>query len=936
MGAISKSFASADRVDFRAVSSAALGALDIIVPRLLPDGHSEGNEWVARNPTRHDGRPGSFKVNLATGVWSDFATGDKGGDIIDLVAYLERKSKVEAAREIGEMLNVKPVAGSTSLTGNVREMRPTKAASVAASPEEAATPPQTFPARTPPDKDGKPRFIPAGDEGPRIRDGEKRRHVYHQGGVPARIKIMTRDGDAFNVYRVSDDGKSGWQYRKPEGFMSVPYFAGEDPFKASVLFWTEGEKDVESVAKRGGAAFTFGGVGDGLPAGCERYLVGKQVVILADNDAEGRRHAEQKASTAAQVAAEVRVVHFSELPNKADVSDWFEAGHSFADLQERVQATEVWQEAPPISPEQLDGAEQQIMTRAERKLSLPHGYSFSDRGLMWSNPDDLDKPAILIAGHFDVVAETRDGDGANWGVLLHWKDHDGRDHQFALPRATLAGDGSEARRILMDGGFFIAPSQTARGLFNSFLLQVKSSNRARATQRVGWHGNSFVMPDGCFGVDERDTLLLQSATAQEHSFRQAGTLQSWQQNVGRYAVGNSRLVLAISAAFAGPLIGPCAAEGGGVHFKGASSTGKSTALHVAGSVWGGGDANGYVRSWRATANGLEGVSLGHSDTMLCLDELSQLAAKDAGEAAYMLANGSGKSRSSRDGSARKAAKWRLLFLSSGEIGLADKVAEDGRGRRLAAGQQIRIVDVPADAGAGMGMFEELHGLESPEALARHLRAATQQHYGVASRQYLTKIVPEIDKLKKVALDVVKAFCQAHVPAGADGQVERVAQRFGLIAAGGEIAWLYDIAPWERGDAVEAAAQCFKQWLSVRGGHDAAETRDGIEQVRSFLHADGMARFIPAWEEVQSRTPIRDVAGYREQVGDGWDFFVTPSAWKEVCAGLDPRRTAAVLKQRGYIDSGDGGHIAKTVRVPDHGKMRLYHIRSTFLEDANEA
>jgi uncharacterized protein (DUF927 family) len=630
------------------------------------------------------------------------------------------------------------------------------------------------------------------------------------------------------------------------------------------------------------------------------------------------------------------VIHFPELANKQDVSDWFALGHSFEDLIRRAESVETWESAPPSAPE-TDVGEQQVVPRPEGKLSLPLGYSFSNRGLMYQNPDDLDKPALLIAGHCDVLAETRDTDGASWGVLLHWKDHDGRDHQFALPRSTLAGDGSEARRILMDGGLYIAPSQTARGLFNSFLLQVRSPNRARATQRVGWHGNSFVMPDDCFGVDKRDMLLLQSATAHEHSFRQSGTLQSWQQNVGRYAAGNSRLVLAISAAFAGPLIGPCSAEGGGVHFKGASSTGKSTALHVAGSVWGGGDANGYVRSWRATANGLEGVSLGHSDTLLCLDELSQLAAKDAGEAAYMLANGSGKSRSSRDGSARKAAKWRLLFLSSGEIGLADKVAEDGRGRRLAAGQQIRIVDVPADAGAGMGMFEELHGLEFPEALARHLRAATQEHYGVASREYLAAIVPEIDKIRKLVLDVVKAFCESHVPAGADGQVERVAQRFGLIAAGGEIAWLYGIAPWERGDAVEAAARCFKQWLSVRGGHDAAETRDGIEQVRSFLLANGMARFIPAWEDPAPRvTNIRDVAGFREQMGDGWDFYVTTTAWKEVCAGLDPRRTAGMLKQKGYIDGGEGAHIAKTVRVPDHGKMRLYHIRSTFLEDANEA
>ena len=471
MGAINQSFARADRVDFRAVSFAALGALDIIVPRLLPDGYSEGNEWVARNPTRNDGRPGSFKVNLTTGVWSDFATGDKGGDIIDLVAYLERKSKVEAAREIGAMLNVKPASGSDSLTGNVRDARPKKSTSTAAAPEEASTQPPAFPVRTPPDKDGKPRFISAGDEGPRVRDGEKRRHVYRQGGVPVRIKVITND-NAFNVFRVTNyDGETGWQYRKPEGFRSVPYFSGNDPFASSsaLLFWPEGEKDVESVVKRGGAAFTFGGTGDGLPPGCEQYLVGRMVVILADNDAEGRRHAEEKASLAATVAENVRVIHFPELANKQDVSDWFALGNSFEELIKRVEAVNMWESAASSGPD-LNAEEQQVFERADRKKSLPLGYSFSDRGLMYQNPDDLDKPALLIAGHCDVLAETRDTDGASWGVLLHWKDHDGRDHQFALPRSTLAGDGSEARRILMDGGFYIAPSQTARGLFNSFLL----------------------------------------------------------------------------------------------------------------------------------------------------------------------------------------------------------------------------------------------------------------------------------------------------------------------------------------------------------------------------------------------------------------------------------------------------------------------------------
>ncbi|WP_456620626.1 MULTISPECIES: DUF927 domain-containing protein [unclassified Bradyrhizobium] len=943
MGAINNAFARPERVDFSAVSSAALSALEVIVPKLLPGGYRSAGEWVSRNPTRADGRPGSFKVNMKTGVWSDFATGDKGGDAIDLVAYLEGKSKLDAARDLQSLLNVKPAEGSSTLTGNMRSA-PSKTDKVAAEPRDARTAPPSFPPRTQPDQDGKPRFVVAGDEGPRVRDDEKRRHSYCRGGVPVRLKILRKDGNAFNVFRVTDtDGRTGWQYRKPEGFENVPYFVGADPFSGDApLLWPEGEKDVDTLAKASFSAFTFGGTGDGLPMGCAEYVRGRHLVILADNDEAGRKHAEEKAALAHGVAASVRILHFPDTPKGGDVSDWL-AGKTSADLAALIEAAPYWKVEEPAPEERPSAAEcgaseepheEHIAGRAEQKKQLPIGYSFSDRGLMWQNPDDLDKPAILIAGHFDIVAETRDGDGSNWGVLLRWKDHDDREHQFALPRATLAGDGSEARRALMEGGFFIAPSQTARGLFNSFLLQVRSPNRARATQRVGWHSNSFVLPDDCFANDKRDQLLLQSVTAHEHSFRQGGTLESWQQNVARYASGNSRLVLAISAAFAGPLVGPCSSEGGGLHFKGASSTGKSTALHVAGSVWGGGDANGFVRSWRATANGLEGVALSHSDTLLCLDELSQLAAKDAGEAAYMLANGSGKSRSTRDGSARRAAKWRVLFLSSGEIGLADKVAEDGRGKRIAAGQQVRIVDIAADAGAGMGMFENLHGFETAEALARHLRTATQQHYGVAVRHYLGSIVPAIEDLRRQIAPIMAAFSSQFVPRGADGQIERVAQRFALVAVGGELAQQRGIVPWKPGEAIAAAGRCFNDWLAARGGHDAAEVHDGLEQVRSFLLANGMARFIPAWEEERdTRIHPRDVAGYRQKVGDGWDYFVTTTAWKEeICRGLDARRLAATMATKGYMDAPDPARRAKHVRVPGHGQLRLYHIVSQLLED----
>jgi hypothetical protein len=95
-----------DRIDFARVNAAGLAALQDLLARWLPNGRREGVEWVATNPTRTDRRPGSFKVNMRTGKWADFATGDRGGDVVSLAAYLHGLSQGEAARKLATMLGL--------------------------------------------------------------------------------------------------------------------------------------------------------------------------------------------------------------------------------------------------------------------------------------------------------------------------------------------------------------------------------------------------------------------------------------------------------------------------------------------------------------------------------------------------------------------------------------------------------------------------------------------------------------------------------------------------------------------------------------------------------------------------------------------------------------------------------------------------------------
>jgi hypothetical protein len=93
-------------LDFDAINRAALAALPAILARLVPGGKTIAGEYTARNPVRADRSPGSFKINMRSGRWADFATGDKGGDPVSLVAYLEGVTQGEAARLLAGMLGM--------------------------------------------------------------------------------------------------------------------------------------------------------------------------------------------------------------------------------------------------------------------------------------------------------------------------------------------------------------------------------------------------------------------------------------------------------------------------------------------------------------------------------------------------------------------------------------------------------------------------------------------------------------------------------------------------------------------------------------------------------------------------------------------------------------------------------------------------------------
>ncbi len=217
------------------------------------------------------------------------------------------------------------------------------------------------------------------------------------------------------------------------------------------------------------------------------------------------------------------------------------------------------------------------------------------------------------------------------------------------------------------------------------------------------------------------------------------------------------MVFSLCVACVGPLLRLVDGEGGVSHFSGPSSIGKSTTLAVAGSFWGGGGLHGFRDTWRATDNALEGKAMAHSDALICLDELGQADAHAAQKATYMLAQGTGKARMAKTGDAQAISEWRINGLSSGEIGMADKLAEGRSKFTLKDGQEARFVEIPADAGADLGLFDTLGDFPSAAALADHLREAVAECYGAPGRVFLGAVAGDRVKIAGQARESVRVF-----------------------------------------------------------------------------------------------------------------------------------------------------------------------------------
>ena len=545
---------------------------------------------------------------------------------------------------------------------------------------------------------------------------------------------------------------------------------------------------------------------------------------------------------------------------------------------------------------------------------------------------------VRICAPLKVVAETRDFRGENWGVLLEWKDFDGIVHQWSVPRDLLVRPGTTVVEQLVAGGLRVEPGKASA--VKKFIDSQHPAKKIRSVATTGWHtvrvndqdGKVFVLPNRTIGSTGDESVVLQTKAYSPSTITVSGTLESWQREVAALAVGNSRIVLSLSGAFAAPLLGPLGKESGGLHFNAVSSSGKTTTLHVASSVWG-----LPVERWRTTDNALETTAERHNDLLLCLDELSQLDPRKVVDTMYMIANGVGKQRSDTSGNIQPQKEWQTFFESTGELSPSDQA--EIAGRNTTGGVEVRVIDLDADAGAGMGIFEYIHGANSPAAFADQLKRLSGLHCGTAGPAFVEYVVNNEEQVRRDVEKYRDEFFKKYVPAlHSSGEIPRVADRFALIGAAGEVATKAGITGWKPGEAMEAAGKCFQAWLGRRSVR-SSDMDKAVEQVRNAIQTYAESRFHELDEDRKFAKPgvnILNPLGYREHVDDETHFLVIPGAFqKELCKGYDFRKVAKELRERGLLVIGKtAGRYTMQHRIPGPGQAWFYVIRERILLDGD--
>jgi hypothetical protein len=407
----------------------------------------------------------------------------------------------------------------------------------------------------------------------------------------------------------------------------------------------------------------------------------------------------------------------------------------------------------------------------------------------------------------------------------------------------------------------------------------------RVATKSGWSGGVFVLPNGvCIPrTDDLETCLPLEIRRYGDEFGCLGTLEGWDR-IPELAKGNSRFMLAVALAFAGPVVELLQLESPPmIQLFGAPGSGKTSMGAAAGAAWGGGHDGLFLQSWNHTLNSAERLAAAFHSTFLVMDETRTADQTKSGQAPPILqlvmrfAGGQVKGRMTDD---RPPPRFETPLLSLSNESL-DEMAEKCRAE-IDDAHRGRLIDVPLASGV-VGAFDNLHGFENHAAFSAELKNIARHHHGGAAREFLRQFAGDLREDKPELETWLDASRKWHLKrvfprVSTSRDLERTHQKFATIYMAAALAIDYEILPWSKRELSDAVLQCEE------------------------AHIDHVARFLSAAPSVNRRLrPVDPLESLRQHVRRDRSKFA------DLRKGLIPRN-ADHDSCPGYVNRGPDGSV----------------------------
>lgn len=412
-------------------------------------------------------------------------------------------------------------------------------------------------------------------------------------------------------------------------------------------------------------------------------------------------------------------------------------------------------------------------------------------------------------------------------------------------------------------------SENAKALVKYFTdLEAMNYDRLperHSVARVGWTTSGKFVPYA-------DSVEFDGAPgfrAVFDSFHPNGDRDAWFKAASKARNESTIARIVLAASLASALVSPLHALPFFVHVWGRAGNGKTMLLKLAASVWASPNSSeGYVRNFNSTIVGLETAAGFFNSAPLCVDELQVVKnRRDFDDIIYMLAEGQGRSRGSKDGSFQQIKSWQNTIITTGEM----PISSDSSG----AGAMNRVIEISC---GDERLLDDYRGLSD----------TLSHNWGFAGKEFVEGLTPQVlEAAKKVQEEYRAAF-------EASATTEKLALSASLILTADALA---ELLIWHTG--TQLSATDVAKYLPTK--QDVDVNQRALEWLYGTI-AENRSKFV-----AEDGMPMREIWGEYKDISDGKPFIAiigTVLSRIMTDAGFSYKAFLPWARDHGHIRAGE--------------------------------